>query len=75
MPLNVSSKYSRTSRIAGYCASGFILLHYTSQFILRSFMEQLPDWLPMVWGWLMLLAMFSAVVCLTSGLLGYLRGR
>ena len=78
--LRSSLAYARTSRVAGYCASAFILLHYFANFLLGSYAAEfefgkLPDWMPMVWGWLMLLAAFSAVVCLASGLLGFLRHR
>jgi hypothetical protein len=66
---------SRTSRWAGYVSSvGAIALLLTVTLSYRSG-QTLLDWSPRVTAVCMLLAAFSGVVCLVSGIGNFLRNR
>jgi hypothetical protein len=64
---------TKTSRWAGYCASVFAITFFVSVTIYRG--GVLPGWFAVVTGWCMMLAAFSGVVCLVSGVFGYFRSR
>jgi hypothetical protein len=63
----------RTSKWAGYSASLFAILAFVTMTTYRQFNEKLPDWLPMVLGWLMILAAISGVICLVSAIFAFFR--
>lgn len=66
---------TKTSQWAGYCASVFAIAFFVAMTMYRGAGGEVPGWMAVVTGWLMMLAAFSGVVCLVSAVFGYFRNR
>jgi hypothetical protein len=66
---------NKVSEYAGRISSSFSVFGFAAMVAFRNASESAPPWLALVFGWLLMLAAFSGVVCLVSAAFNFLRQR